>query len=86
MAAHRTRAAAGDAGCRVLELLHELVPTATTMALLLNPASPYAERLSGEVQTAARTLGIELHVLQAGTEREIDTVFAKLSNCVPARS
>ena len=67
-----------EIGPKRLELLHELVPTATTMALLLNPGSPYAERLSGEMQTAARTLGIQLHVLQAGTEREIDTAFAKL--------
>jgi putative tryptophan/tyrosine transport system substrate-binding protein len=67
-----------EIGPKRLELLHELVPTATTMALLLNPGSPYAERLSGEMQTAARTLGIQLHVLQASTEREIDTAFAKL--------
>jgi putative ABC transport system substrate-binding protein len=67
-----------EIGPKRLELLHELVPTATTMALLLNPGSPYTERLSGEMQTAARTLGIQLHVLQASTEREIDTAFAKL--------
>ena len=62
-----------------LELLHELVPTASVMALLVNPADPaLAETTTKEVQAAARTLGLELHVLNASTERDFDAVFAKL--------
>ena len=62
-----------------LELLHELVPTASVVALLVNPAEPaLAETNTKEVQAAPRTLGLELHVLNASTERDFDRVFAKL--------
>ena len=62
-----------------LQLLHELVPTASVMALLVNPTDPtLAETNTKEVQAAARTLGLELHVLNASTERDFDAVFAKL--------
>jgi putative ABC transport system substrate-binding protein len=61
-----------------LELLHELVPTAKMMALLVNPASPAAETLSGEVQAAAAALGLRLHVLHASADRDFDKVFANL--------
>jgi putative ABC transport system substrate-binding protein len=61
-----------------LELLHELVPTATIIALLVNPANPFTETLSRDAQAAARALGLQLHVLRASTERELDTVFASL--------
>ena len=63
-----------------LELLHELVPTASVMALLVNPANPIlAEANTQELQAAARALALELHVLKASDEREFDGVFAKLS-------
>jgi putative tryptophan/tyrosine transport system substrate-binding protein len=62
-----------------LELLHELLPTASVMALLVNPTNPtIAEANTRELQAAARTLGLELHVLNATTERDFDAVFAKL--------
>ena len=62
-----------------LQLLHELVPTASVIALLVNPANPtVAETNTKEVQAAARTLGLELHVLNASTEGDFDGVFAKL--------
>ena len=62
-----------------LELLHEQVPAATVMALLVNPANAIlAETQSSEVQSAANTLGLELHILNASTERDFDAVFAKL--------
>src|SRR5665213_746191 len=62
-----------------LELLHELIPTATVMALLVYPANPtLAEANTKQVQAAAGTLGLELHVLNASTERDFDGVFAKL--------
>ena len=63
-----------------LELLHELVPTATIVGLLVNPTSPtLAEATTKEVQAAARTLGLKLHVLHASTERDFDTVFATVA-------
>jgi putative tryptophan/tyrosine transport system substrate-binding protein len=46
-----------------LELLREMVPTATIIALLVNPANPVAETVSRDVQTAARTLGLQIHIL-----------------------
>ena len=67
-----------EIGPKRLELLHELVPSATVIALLVNPASPIAEALATEAHSAARTLGLELHVLHASAERDFDTVFANL--------
>jgi putative tryptophan/tyrosine transport system substrate-binding protein len=62
-----------------LELLHELVPTATVIALLINPTEPAnAESALRASQAAAQTLGLELRVLNASTEREFDGVFANL--------
>jgi putative ABC transport system substrate-binding protein len=62
-----------------LQLLHELVPTASVIALLVNPANPTtAETNTKELQAAARALGLELHVLNASTDRDFDGVFAKL--------
>jgi putative ABC transport system substrate-binding protein len=61
-----------------LELLHGLVPTATIIALLVNPTNPNAETLSKDAQAAARALGLQLHVLYASSERDFDTAFATL--------
>jgi putative tryptophan/tyrosine transport system substrate-binding protein len=62
-----------------LQLLQELVPTTSVMALLVYPDNPrLAEANTKELQAAARTLGLELHVLNASTERDFDGVFAKL--------
>ena len=62
-----------------LELLHELLPTARVMALLVNPADPIiTETTASEVLAAARTFGLELHVLNASSEGDFDGVFAKL--------
>ena len=67
-----------EVGPKLLELLHEVVPTATIMALLVNPANPNAETTVRELQAAARTLGLQLHVLNASTEGDLDAVFATL--------
>ena len=67
-----------ELGPKRLALLHELVPTATIIALLVNPNNPNAETLSEDAQAAARTLGLKLHVLHASTERDFDTAFATL--------
>ena len=62
-----------------LELLHELLPAATVMAMLINPANPaIAEPQSKEMLSAAHTLGLELEVVNASTERDFDEAFAKL--------
>jgi putative tryptophan/tyrosine transport system substrate-binding protein len=60
-----------------LELLHELLPTANVMALLINPADrALAQSQVREVMSAARNRGLKLHVLNASSEREFDGVFA----------
>jgi putative tryptophan/tyrosine transport system substrate-binding protein len=60
-----------------LELLHELVPTTTVIAVLVNPTNPQqTEAEMREVQTAARNLGLQLHILTAGTDSDIDAAFA----------
>jgi putative ABC transport system substrate-binding protein len=66
-------------GPKRLELLHELVPTATIIALLVNPTNPNADTISSDAQAAARALRLQLHVLHASTESDFDTVFASLS-------
>jgi putative ABC transport system substrate-binding protein len=69
-----------EVGANRLELLHELVPTATIIAALVNPTNPaVAETLTRDLQTAAHTLGVQLHVLHASSERNFDTVFASLA-------
>jgi len=61
-----------------LALLHELVPKATVIGALVNPTNPNAETVSKGLQSAAGTLGLEIHVLNASTERDIDAAFATL--------
>jgi len=63
-----------------LQLLHELVPTASVIAILVNPANPtVSETTTKAMQAAAPSLGLELHILNASTERDFDGVFAKLT-------
>jgi putative tryptophan/tyrosine transport system substrate-binding protein len=59
-----------------LSLLRELVPAATMIAMLVNPNSPIADPTAGDLQMAARSLGLQLRVLTASTEHSIDEVFA----------
>ncbi len=67
-------------GPKRLELLHEVIPTATSIALLVNPTSPnLVDADLSEQQAAARALGLKLHVLHASTERDFDTIFASLA-------
>jgi putative ABC transport system substrate-binding protein len=68
-----------EVAAKRLELLHELIPTATIVGMLVNPANPpIAEANASAVLSAARSLGLELHVLKASTERDFDGVFANL--------
>src|SRR5436305_1502759 len=70
----------GDEGltAKRLELLSELVPRAGVIALLVNPNNSVAERVIQEVQQAARAKGLQLHLLKASSESEIDTAFVSL--------
>jgi putative ABC transport system substrate-binding protein len=68
-----------ELGPKQLELLHEMVSKATVIALLVNPTNPtLAETQSRDLQAASRTLGLQLRVLHASTERDFDSVFATL--------
>ena len=67
-----------ELGPKRLELLHLLVPTATTIAVLVNPTNPLTEHLLRDLQEAARTLGVQLHALPVSTERDIDSAFTTL--------
>jgi putative ABC transport system substrate-binding protein len=68
----------GELNPKRLELLSELIPQARTIALLVNLNRPGAERTIRDVQEAARAKGAQLHILNAGTESEIDAAFASL--------
>ena len=61
-----------------LGLLHELVPNAAVIALLVNPKLPETARMEGEGREAARSLGQQLLVLNASTPSEIDAAFATM--------
>jgi putative tryptophan/tyrosine transport system substrate-binding protein len=63
-------------GPKRVQLLHEAMPTATSIALLVNPASVGAETLLREAEEATHNLGLSLHLLHAGTDRELDAAFA----------
>jgi putative tryptophan/tyrosine transport system substrate-binding protein len=67
-----------ELGPKRLELLHGLVPTAKAMALLVNPTNYNVEGLAAGPQAAARTLGLQLHILHASTERDFDSAFDTL--------
>jgi putative ABC transport system substrate-binding protein len=69
-----------ELGAKRLELLHEMVPAATTMALLVNPTSPaLSEPTTRDLQAAARVLGLNIHVLHASTELDFENVFTTIA-------
>jgi putative ABC transport system substrate-binding protein len=65
----------GALGGKQLGVLRELVPAATSIAFLVNPANPNSQAYVRGAQEAARTLGQQIHILNASTETEIDTAF-----------
>jgi putative tryptophan/tyrosine transport system substrate-binding protein len=69
---------AAELAAKRLELLHELVPTASVVAVLGNPTNPGAEAEARSMQDAARSLGLQAHVLRASTPSEIDAAFQAL--------
>jgi putative ABC transport system substrate-binding protein len=68
-----------EIGAKRLQLVHELVPRATRIAVVVNPANAYTESILSDVQEAARVLGMQIVVLNAGTVSEIDAAFAALA-------
>ena len=68
-----------ELGSKQLGLLHELVPRTTTIAALFNPNFAGTEKLLGDAEASARVLGLQLIVLKASTEEEIETVFATVA-------
>ena len=69
-----------EVGPKRLEFMRELVPTATIIGLLVNPANPITKTLSEEAKEAARALGLQLHILLAGSDDELDKVFPNLAD------
>jgi putative tryptophan/tyrosine transport system substrate-binding protein len=67
-----------EVGPKSLELLHAAVPSAKSMALLINPRNPNADAQSKNLQTAAQRLGLQLHVLNAIMPSDFDAAFAKV--------
>ena len=71
----------GELGAKRLALLHELVPGAARLAVLVNPSDPIrTEAVLREVQAAAGALGLQIQVFNARTSREIDAAFAMLAH------
>src|SRR5215470_3805681 len=68
----------GLLGAKRLEILHELVPKAAMIGVVMNPTNPNAEAYARELQEAARSHGHQIHILNASTEGEIDIAFASL--------
>ena len=66
----------GELVAKQLELLHELVPGAARVAVLINPTAPNVERILRDVEPAARAIGLQIQVLNASTSHEIDAAFA----------
>jgi len=66
-----------ELGSKRLDLLHQLVPAATTIGFLVNPTGPTSQPEMTDVQTAARVLGLHLHVENASDERAVDAAFAR---------
>jgi len=68
----------GELGAKGLALLHELIPSATTIGFLENPNNPVLELTTRDVLAAAPVVGLKIQILKASTDREIDAAFASL--------
>ena len=67
-----------ELGAKRLELMYELVPSSSVIALLVNPANLAAQAEIRAIEAAARALAAQIHVLHAGTDRDFDSAFATL--------
>ncbi|HMF22690.1 MAG TPA: ABC transporter substrate binding protein [Pseudolabrys sp.] len=74
-----------DLEAKRVGVLHELVPKATAIAVLVNRTNANAENQLRELSEAARTLGLQLHALNASSERDFDAAFAAVPRCVRER-
>jgi ABC-type uncharacterized transport system substrate-binding protein len=70
---------ASEVGAKQLALLHELAPSATTVGFLENPNNPQFELTTRDVLATARVIGLDVQILKAGTDREIDVAFERLT-------
>jgi ABC-type uncharacterized transport system substrate-binding protein len=68
----------GELGAKRLGLLHELLPGAARFALLVDPKNPSTDSVIADLKAAASTLGKQIEILTAGTNRDIDTAFTNL--------
>jgi putative ABC transport system substrate-binding protein len=68
-----------ELGPKRLDLLHELLPAARTVAVLLNPTNPSAEPLSRELRIAANKLGVQIHIVHASTEPDFEPALAEIA-------
>lgn len=68
-----------ELGPKRLELLRELAPAVTVMALLINPANPNAESISNDVRATAKNWGLQIQILEASSEQSIADAFAKFA-------
>jgi putative tryptophan/tyrosine transport system substrate-binding protein len=70
----------GDVTTKRLQFMHDLIPAASTVGLLMNPANPAnLQAFLPSVRAAAASLGLDLHLLEASNERDFERVFAKLA-------
>jgi putative ABC transport system substrate-binding protein len=67
-----------ELGAKRLELLHDMIPATTRVAVLFNPATPASESRLSEVHAAARATGMQIQVYKAGTSGEIELAFAAM--------
>ena len=68
-----------ELGPKRLDLLHEMIPTAATVAVIVNPANPNTEALLKDLQFTAQSLGLKLHALRASSDGDLEATFAALT-------
>jgi ABC-type uncharacterized transport system substrate-binding protein len=71
----------GEVAPKRIELAHDLFPQATTFGLLINPTNPLAEIVKKDSQAAAQKLGLQLNVVHASTDVELDDAFKTFAKC-----
>jgi putative ABC transport system substrate-binding protein len=72
-----------EIGPKLLEILHEVVPAARSLALMINPNSPNGENAARSIGAAAGTLGVELHILRVGSDSDLEAALATLARLRP---
>src|SRR5262245_48569460 len=62
-----------------VEMLHQMVPKATPIAVLVDPSQPFAEAATKDALTAGRALGLQIHIAEASSERDVNAAFATVA-------